>query len=222
MRAATILVVDDEPLVLEVMTDVLATAGYSVMTARSGAEGIQLALNGEVDLIVMNYNMPGMSGLDAVRRLRDDRRTRSIPVALITGGSFSDLLLSPEHDILRTLGTTDPSRARAGLRRYQTNVVCDFGETPLPAAERHAASGHARRCRVQRLSTITGFESLLVAHHRGIWSLGLLLTSAASPAWSPPSWCCRCSLTLAEALRPGRTLDHVDVDRYHSAFVAVR
>jgi twitching motility two-component system response regulator PilH len=86
MRVATILVVDDEPLILEVVTDVLATAGYSVMTARSGAEGIQLAQNGEVDLILMDYNMPGMSGLDAVRRLRDDPSTRSIPVALITGG----------------------------------------------------------------------------------------------------------------------------------------
>jgi CheY-like chemotaxis protein len=86
MRPATILVVDDEPLVLEVMTDILAMSGYSVITASSGPDGIRLAQSGDVDLILMDYNMPGMSGLDAARRLRDDPRTRSIPVALITGG----------------------------------------------------------------------------------------------------------------------------------------
>jgi two-component system, cell cycle response regulator DivK len=84
MRTATILVVDDEPLVLEVMTDVLTTAGYSVITACSGPEGIRLAQDGGVGFILMDYNMPGMSGLDAVHRLRHDPRTRSIPVALIT------------------------------------------------------------------------------------------------------------------------------------------
>jgi CheY-like chemotaxis protein len=86
MRTATILAVDDEPFVLEVMTDVLTTAGYSVLTASSGPDGIRLAQNGGVGFILMDYNMPGMSGLDAVWQLRDDPRTSSIPVALITGG----------------------------------------------------------------------------------------------------------------------------------------
>jgi two-component system, cell cycle response regulator DivK len=86
MPPATILVVDDEPLVLEVITDVLTIAGYSVLTASSASDGILVAQSDHVDLILMDYNMPGMSGLDAARRLRDDPRTSRIPVAVITGG----------------------------------------------------------------------------------------------------------------------------------------
>jgi CheY-like chemotaxis protein len=86
MPAATILVVDDDPLLLEVMTDVLSMSGHLVLTACSGPDGIRIAQSGNVDLVLMDYNMPGMSGLDAAGRLRDDPRTHSIPVAMITGG----------------------------------------------------------------------------------------------------------------------------------------
>jgi CheY-like chemotaxis protein len=86
MLGAKVLTVDDDPLVRDVMSDVLTTAGYEVITASSGLEAICTAQNGGIDFILMDHNMPNMTGLEAARRLQADPRTRNIPVAIITGG----------------------------------------------------------------------------------------------------------------------------------------
>src|SRR5690242_15703279 len=68
-----ILLIDDDPGVRETMERTLSTAGYAVQSAASGEEGYELARGGAFDVILSDMRMPGMSGLDILRRLRDVR-----------------------------------------------------------------------------------------------------------------------------------------------------
>lgn len=86
-----VLVVDDDAFVLGMVQKLLALAGYRTLTASSAAEGLELARDGDVGLILMDDQMPGMTGREAVRRLRDDPRTNGIPVVLLTGVSPEDI-----------------------------------------------------------------------------------------------------------------------------------
>ena len=80
---ACILCVDDKPDVLESVAEVLRISGYGTLTALSGKQGILLALQNSVDLVVMDYEMPGMNGdlvAQAIRRYRPE-----LPIILFTG-----------------------------------------------------------------------------------------------------------------------------------------
>lgn len=84
MTGQTILIIEDNPLNLELARDVLQTAGYGVLEARSAEEGLKLAWAAVPDLILLDIRLPGMNGLDAVRDLKRDLRTRNIPVVALT------------------------------------------------------------------------------------------------------------------------------------------
>jgi CheY-like chemotaxis protein len=89
VRNHRILVVDDEPAVRALFADALAFAGYRVMMAASGAEALAL-IGAEVpDLIVMDCQMPDMSGLEVATRLRQNPATRNVPVLGVTGGMMA-------------------------------------------------------------------------------------------------------------------------------------
>ena len=66
-----ILLIDDDPGVRDSMERTLRAAGYSVQSASSGEEGFDVARNGGFDVILSDMKMPGISGLDILRRLRD-------------------------------------------------------------------------------------------------------------------------------------------------------
>ena len=66
---AKILCIDDETAALSVRKRVLETAGHQVLTARSGEEGIQLFRSQPLDLVLLDYWMPGMNGIDATRAI---------------------------------------------------------------------------------------------------------------------------------------------------------
>src|SRR3954453_6305393 len=68
---ARILVIDDDPGVRESMTRMLRGAGYTVLAASSGEEGFDLARGDTFDAILSEMRMPGLSGLDVLRKLRD-------------------------------------------------------------------------------------------------------------------------------------------------------
>ncbi len=81
---ATILVVDDDPLTLEMMQDLLSDAGHQVRVARDGFEALDQVAESPPDLVLLDVMMPGMDGITVCRRLRQDPRTRELPVVLIT------------------------------------------------------------------------------------------------------------------------------------------
>jgi DNA-binding response OmpR family regulator len=79
-----ILAVDDDEHIRELLTLTFESRGYKVMTARNGAEGLHKAAEYRPDLIVMDANMPVLGGFEAVKKLKQDRRTTDIPVIMLT------------------------------------------------------------------------------------------------------------------------------------------
>jgi two-component system, cell cycle response regulator DivK len=79
-----ILVVEDNERNLKLLRDVLEYAGYEVRTAGTAEEGITLAVNEPPHLVLMDLRLPGMDGVEALRRLRETPRTADIPVVAVT------------------------------------------------------------------------------------------------------------------------------------------
>jgi CheY-like chemotaxis protein len=82
--ARTILVVEDNPLNLELASELLRISGYRVVQARTAEEGIQLARAERPNLILLDVRLPGMDGLAAVRVLKRDADTQHIPTIAMT------------------------------------------------------------------------------------------------------------------------------------------
>ena len=79
-----ILVVEDHPQNLELVTDLLESAGYRVLTATTAEEGLVLTSAHAPDLVLMDIRLPGLDGLTATRMLKEDPATRTIPVIALT------------------------------------------------------------------------------------------------------------------------------------------
>ncbi len=84
MAGEKILIVEDNPMNLELATDLLEAAGYVVIQAGTAEEGIKLARDEFPDLILMDVGLPGMDGLEATGVLKQDPATKDIPVIAIT------------------------------------------------------------------------------------------------------------------------------------------
>ena len=73
MTSATVLIVDDEPQIRRVLRTTLTSQGYAVLEARTGDEALEAIRNEQVDLVLLDLNMPGRSGLETCR---EDPRVR--------------------------------------------------------------------------------------------------------------------------------------------------
>ncbi|MGI8584819.1 MAG: response regulator [Thermoleophilaceae bacterium] len=82
-RRGSVLVVDDEPTIAEVVCRYLERAGYATRVAGDGREALLLADDEQPDLVVLDIMLPGIDGLEVMRRLRDGQRRRS-PIILLT------------------------------------------------------------------------------------------------------------------------------------------
>jgi DNA-binding NtrC family response regulator len=80
--AQSILLIDDEPLNLDLLEQELSELGYSIVKARDGAEGLKRIAELSPDLVLLDYQMPGMSGLDVLSEIR--RSAADLPVIMIT------------------------------------------------------------------------------------------------------------------------------------------
>jgi CheY-like chemotaxis protein len=86
--SASILCVDDDPDGLGALELFLMSEGFEVITARNGSEALLRVREQWPDLIITDYTMPGMTGLDLCKRLRASRVMRLIPIILYTGVSL--------------------------------------------------------------------------------------------------------------------------------------
>lgn len=92
-RDERILVVDDEEDILELVRYNLAGEGYAVVTAATGEEALEFARSGHPDLIVLDLMLPGIDGLDVARMLKEDTRTQTIPIIMLTAkGEEADVV----------------------------------------------------------------------------------------------------------------------------------
>jgi two-component system phosphate regulon response regulator PhoB len=84
MSKTSVLVVDDEKDLVELVRYNLERAGYDVLTAVDGAAAFDVAFRRQPNLIVLDVMMPGMDGLEVCRRLRGDSRTSTVPIIMLT------------------------------------------------------------------------------------------------------------------------------------------
>src|SRR4051794_25354850 len=84
MPGATILLVDDDPVILKLLEVNFEMEGFTVLVARDGQEGIDTARAQRPDVIVSDIMMPNVSGLELVSALKRDPSTRGMPIVLLT------------------------------------------------------------------------------------------------------------------------------------------
>ena len=91
-REIKILCVDDDPLILQMLGDILRFHGYTVVTAPDGEAGLDAALRERPDLVLLDVMMPGIDGFDVCRLLKTHATLRTIPVVILT--AMNDAKLS--------------------------------------------------------------------------------------------------------------------------------
>jgi excisionase family DNA binding protein len=89
-KQLSILAIDDDPIVSELIKDILESEGYRVLLASDGDEGMLLLENKEIDLILLDLKMPKINGPEFLRRSRE--MDNKIPVIVVTGYPESDLM----------------------------------------------------------------------------------------------------------------------------------
>jgi CheY-like chemotaxis protein/Zn ribbon nucleic-acid-binding protein len=83
-REIKILCVDDDPLILQMLGDILRFHGYAVVTAPDGEAGLDAALRERPDLVLLDVMMPGIDGFDVCRLLKTHATLHTIPVVILT------------------------------------------------------------------------------------------------------------------------------------------
>lgn len=134
MSSAKILVIDDEPSIVNLVTAYLKPEGYEVLTASDGPSGLKAAQAFKPDLVILDIMLPGMDGLELLSRLR---RASDVYVILLTAKT-------EETDKIVGLGVgaddyvTKPfspreltARVKAALRRIQTGAASESGQGVL-------------------------------------------------------------------------------------------
>jgi two-component system, cell cycle response regulator DivK len=85
-----ILVVEANPLNLKLVRDVLQVAGYDVIEAHTGEEGLRVAQEDPPDLVLMDLQLPGIDGTETLHRLRQDGLALDVPVVAVTAFAMAD------------------------------------------------------------------------------------------------------------------------------------
>ncbi|MBK6431723.1 MAG: response regulator transcription factor [Anaerolineae bacterium] len=163
MTKQTILAVDDEARVLQLLRTTLQLAGYHVLTAGDGLEGLQIAQQPGVDLVLLDLGLPGLNGFDVLVRLR---QVSDIPVIIITAWEEEDnkvrgLELGADDYLTKPFGRRELlARIQAVMRRYHPE--------PRPAAAGVFESGHLRVDLGKRQVMVAGSEVHLTPTEYGL------------------------------------------------------
>lgn len=80
----TILIVEDNDLNLKLFRDLLGANGYNTIETKEGLEAVEITRNQKPDLILMDIQLPEISGLEVTRRIKSDREMRNIPIIAVT------------------------------------------------------------------------------------------------------------------------------------------
>lgn len=96
-----VLIVDDEPDVMKVVSFRLGKAGYGIVTAANGAIALAMIADAPPDLILLDLRMPVMDGYDVCNKLKGDETLKRIPVIVVTassGGNIADMMNKTKAD----------------------------------------------------------------------------------------------------------------------------
>ena len=120
---STVLVIDDEKDLLELVRYNLEKEHVDVITASDGQSGLEIALQHKPDLVLLDLMMPGMSGLEVCRQLRGDSRTTRVPIIMLTAKAAETdkivgLEMGADDYITKPVSVRElVARVRAALRR---------------------------------------------------------------------------------------------------------
>jgi DNA-binding response OmpR family regulator len=136
LKAGTILVVDDDPSMLDFLTQRLSPEGFAVLTASTGQEGINQAIALSPDLILLDLRMPVPDGVTVCKALRANPKTQRIPILVITG------VLSPAQlEAAMTSGADDfvskPIDMSDLLVRIRAMLACRTITDPIERLTRY-------------------------------------------------------------------------------------
>jgi two-component system, cell cycle response regulator DivK len=121
----TILVVEDNPLNLELVREVLESAGMGIVDARNGPDGLRIATEKHPALILLDIRLPGMDGYAVLRQLKSNPKTADIPVVALTaqamvGDKEQTLAAGFDHYIAKPIDTrTLAGEVRQLLERHR-------------------------------------------------------------------------------------------------------
>jgi two-component system cell cycle response regulator DivK len=90
MSLARVLIVEDNPLNLKLVRDVLLNAGFDVIEARTGEDGVARAQDSRPDVILMDLQLPGVDGTQAMRAIKASPRGSGIPIVALTAFAMSE------------------------------------------------------------------------------------------------------------------------------------
>lgn len=149
--AATILVVEDEPAIQELIAYNLKQAGHQTLRADNAEQAINLVSNALPDLVLLDWMLPGLSGIEFARRLRADKRTRTVPIIMLTARSdetdkLAGLETGADDYITKPFSPRElTARIKAVLRRRapeMTDDLVQMGGLRLdPASHRVTGNG---------------------------------------------------------------------------------
>lgn len=148
---ARILLVEDEPAIQELIVCNLELAGHEAVRADSAEQALESIRDSLPDLILLDWMLPGMSGIDFARRLRSDRRTRDIPIIFLTARSeerdkLAGLDLGADDYVTKPFSPRELlARVKAVLRRRAPQSTDDAveidGLTLDPGSHRVSGNG---------------------------------------------------------------------------------
>ncbi|MBT3990580.1 MAG: phosphate regulon transcriptional regulator PhoB [Rhodospirillaceae bacterium] len=133
----TILIVEDEPPLIEVLRYNLESAGFATLVATDGEDALLLAAEETPNLIVLDWMLPKLSGIDVCRRLREAKATKTVPIIMLTargeeGDKISGLDAGADDYVVKPFSPSELiARVRAVLRRSDPK----FGEEKLDYAD---------------------------------------------------------------------------------------
>ncbi len=147
---ATILVVEDEPAIQSLIEINLRRAGHEVMLAADAETARRLVTAALPDLILLDWMLPGMSGIDFARQLRRDARTRTLPIIMLTARAderdkIEGFDIGADDYITKPFSPRElMARIKALLRRHApqtTEEVVELGSLRLDPATHRVSSG---------------------------------------------------------------------------------
>lgn len=173
-----VLAVDDEVHILELVKYNLIQAGYEVITAETGEEAVELLKNEEVQLVLLDWMLPKMDGMDVLKWIRSDKRLKRLPVILLTAkndeiSKVVGLEVGADDYVSKPFGVHElMARMKAVLRRTE------YAKNEAQETKEELVIDHIVLNKTRRTVTVNGelielslkeFDLLfLLAENRGI------------------------------------------------------
>jgi two-component system sensor histidine kinase/response regulator len=199
--APVILVVDDQADNVRVVGQLLAHAGFEVVPAMSGQEGLDLAMADPPDLVLLDMRMPGLNGFQVLKALQEDAATRDIPVVFLTGDVERDSLtrafsagavdyvtkpFMPDELLLRVRTHIELKQSRDALRRIASEKQ-SLAETVAHDLRNYFANilfaaDMLREPNTTEESRLRLIESICVSGNSGVLFLQALLDQQSAQA----------------------------------------